>query len=118
APRAGRRSARTPRAAARTARPRAAHVTPSLDVAIVSYRCPELPRQCLLSLRAHAPRRPMAIHVVDNDSRDGTAELVRDEFPEVRLVAETTNVGFAAATNSVIRETTGDYVLALNPDTQ
>jgi N-acetylglucosaminyl-diphospho-decaprenol L-rhamnosyltransferase len=93
-------------------------VNETVDVAIVAYRCRDLIRECLLSLREHAPSRPTTVHVVDNDSRDGTAELVRDEFPEVKLVREPRNAGFAAATNRVIRETAGDYVLALNPDTK
>jgi GT2 family glycosyltransferase len=93
-------------------------VNESIDVAIVAYRCRDLLKECLLSLRDEGPRRPMTVHVVDNDSGDGTAEVVRDEFSEVRLVREATNTGFAAATNRIIRETRGDYVLTLNPDTK
>jgi N-acetylglucosaminyl-diphospho-decaprenol L-rhamnosyltransferase len=93
-------------------------VNETIDVAIVAFRCRDLIRECLSSLREHAPQRPMTVHVVDNASGDGTAELVRDEFPEVRLVPEPTNTGFAAATNRIIRETGGDYVLTLNPDTK
>jgi GT2 family glycosyltransferase len=56
--------------------------------------------------------------VVDNDSRDGTVELVRREFPEVDLVVSTSNVGFARASNAGIRRGTRPYVLCLNPDTR
>jgi len=48
-----------------------------LDVVIVSYRSRELLRRCLESLRAHPPAVPMNVIVVDNDSRDGTAEIGR-----------------------------------------
>ena len=90
----------------------------SVDVAIVSYRSRELLRDCLDSLRQHPPRAGLHVTVVDNDSRDGTVELVAAEFPEVELVAAESNLGFAAATNRVIRGGHSDYVLALNPDTR
>lgn len=88
-----------------------------LDVAIVSYRCQELLRECLASLRAHPPSRPIAVHVVDNASGDGTAEMVEREFPEVTLTRAAGNLGFAAATNIAIRAGNAPYALALNPDT-
>jgi len=91
---------------------------PTLDVVIVAYRSRDLVRDCLLSLQDHAPRVPMTIFVVDNDSRDGTVELVRGEFPHVRLIANEENAGFAAANNRAIRLGRGKYVLALNPDTR
>ena len=89
-----------------------------LDVAIVSYRCEGLLRDCLGSLREHPPSRPMAVHVVDNDSGDGTAEMVEREFPEVRLTRAGTNLGFSAANNIAIRAASAPYVLVLNPDTR
>ena len=88
-----------------------------LDVAIVAYRSRDMLRACLASLQAHAPPRTRVI-VVDNDSRDGTIEMIRSEFPEVDLVPAEENWGFAAATNRAIRRATGPYVLALNPDTR
>ncbi|MEP7334886.1 MAG: glycosyltransferase family 2 protein [Actinomycetota bacterium] len=89
-----------------------------LDVVIVSYRCRALLRDCLVSLRDFPPQRPINIHVVDNASADGTVKMVRDEFPEVRLHASGTNLGFSAANNLAIREGSHQYVLALNPDTR
>jgi N-acetylglucosaminyl-diphospho-decaprenol L-rhamnosyltransferase len=89
-----------------------------LDVVIVSYRCGPLLRRCLQSVRDHAPARGARITVVDNASRDGTADVVRCEFPDVELVALEENTGFSAANNLVLRETTAEYVLVLNPDTQ
>jgi N-acetylglucosaminyl-diphospho-decaprenol L-rhamnosyltransferase len=90
----------------------------SLDVVIVSYRSRELLRRCLESLRAHPPAVPMTVVVVDNDSRDGTAEMVRDDYPEVELVRSPTNLGFAAATNLGAARGGAPYLLALNPDTE
>ena len=89
-----------------------------LDVVIVSYRCEGLLRDCLRALREHPPSRPHAIHVVDNASRDGTAEIVAAEFPEVRLRVCARNLGFAAANNLAILEGEAGYVLVLNPDTR
>jgi N-acetylglucosaminyl-diphospho-decaprenol L-rhamnosyltransferase len=89
-----------------------------LDVVIVSYRCGQLLRRCLQSVRDHAPARGVRVTVVDNASGDGTADVVRREFPDVELVALEENTGFSAANNLVLRETTAEYVLVLNPDTQ
>src|SRR2546422_7669364 len=75
-------------------------------------------RRCLDSLREHAPAGGLRITVVDNASGDGTADVVRHEFPEVRLIELEENVGFSAANNRVLRKTTAEYVLVLNPDTQ
>jgi N-acetylglucosaminyl-diphospho-decaprenol L-rhamnosyltransferase len=91
---------------------------PSLDVVIVAYRCRELLRRCLDALLAHPPERVMTVTVVDNDSRDGTVEMVREHYSAVRLFANDANLGFSAANNLAIRASAGDYVLVLNPDTE
>jgi N-acetylglucosaminyl-diphospho-decaprenol L-rhamnosyltransferase len=90
----------------------------SLDIVIVSYRCREMLRDCLTSLREHPPGGPFQIHVVDNASGDGTVETVSVEFPEVDLTPSSENLGFAAANNLAIARSGGDYVLVLNPDTR
>ena len=89
----------------------------TLDVVIVAYRSRDLVRRCLQSLHEHSPAVPMHVFVVDNASNDGTAELVRRDFPTVDLETSTRNLGFSAANNRAIRRGSGDYVLALNPDT-
>jgi GT2 family glycosyltransferase len=103
-----------------TTRERALQTRPEedgLDVGIVSYRSRDLLRACLESLRAHAPARPLRVIVVDNDSRDGTVELVRG-LSGVELIEAGRNLGFAAATNVAIRRSRARYFLALNPDTR
>lgn len=57
------------------------------------------------------------IFVVDNNSVDGSNEMVIDLFPEVRLIANSKNVGFSTANNQAIKKSSGEYVLLLNPDT-
>ena len=91
---------------------------PSLDVGIVSYRCKELLRDCLGSLRDHPASGGMTVRVVDNASGDGTSDMVRDDFPEVSLTVAPRNIGFAAASNVAIQAGTAPYVLCLNPDTR
>jgi len=93
-------------------------MTAALDVVIVAWRCEDLLRRCLASLRDHPAAAPTRIHVVDNASGDGTAEMVAAEFPEVALTENAENLGFSAANNIVLRRSDADYVLVLNPDTR
>ena len=59
-------------------------VAPDISVVIVSYKVPELLRACLASLQREAAGTSYEVIVVENASGDGTAEMVRDEFPVVR----------------------------------
>jgi hypothetical protein len=88
-----------------------------LDVGIVAFRCRDLLEACLDSLEQHPPSRPMRVIVVDNDSRDGTATLVRSR-PGVELIEPHANIGFSAGTNLALGASRSDYFLALNPDTR
>jgi N-acetylglucosaminyl-diphospho-decaprenol L-rhamnosyltransferase len=88
-----------------------------MDVVVVSYRCEPMLRDCLESLRQHSNGQ-INVHVVDNASRDGTAEMVAREFPEFELTASERNLGFGAANNVAIRAGSAPYVLCLNPDTR
>ncbi|MFN8152209.1 MAG: glycosyltransferase family 2 protein [Solirubrobacterales bacterium] len=88
----------------------------SLDIVIVSFRGKELLRRCLTSVREHGAGADMTVTVVDNASGDGTAEMVAAEFPEVTLLAQDENLGFARAQNIGIRRGRGAAVLVLNPD--
>jgi N-acetylglucosaminyl-diphospho-decaprenol L-rhamnosyltransferase len=89
----------------------------AVDVVIVSFRSRELLRSCLESLRANPPSCPMKVIVVDNDSGDGTVEMVEAGFPDVEVIGSPTNLGFAAATNLGARRGAAPYLLVLNPDT-
>ena len=84
-----------------------------LSVLVVSYNVGPLVRRCLQTL-AEADE----IVLVDNASKDGTAELVHREFPDVRLIALPDNRGFSAGVNLAAREAKGDLFLLLNPDTE
>jgi N-acetylglucosaminyl-diphospho-decaprenol L-rhamnosyltransferase len=94
-------------------------MAPLLEVVIVAYGASDLLRSCLESLRAHPPAAgEMRVHVVDNASPDGTADMVENEFPEVALTRLERNAGFSAANNVVLRACRAPFVLLLNPDTE
>ena len=90
---------------------------PDLSVIIVSYNTRDLLRNCLRSLRASSGLS-LEIIVVDNASSDGSAAMVRDEFPEARLLAQTMNTWYCGGNNIGIRAAMADYALLLNPDTE
>jgi N-acetylglucosaminyl-diphospho-decaprenol L-rhamnosyltransferase len=89
-------------------------VATTVSVAIVSFNTRHELQACLDSVVAEAPRE---IVVVDNASTDGTAEMVRMQYPDVLLLANAANNGYGAAANQAIKSTRGDYVLLLNADT-
>jgi N-acetylglucosaminyl-diphospho-decaprenol L-rhamnosyltransferase len=93
-------------------------MVPDVSVVIVSYRVPELLRACLASVQREAVGSSYEVIVVENASGDGSAELLRTEFPDVRLIALERNIGFAAGSNLGARAATGEHVLMLNPDTE
>jgi GT2 family glycosyltransferase len=88
-----------------------------LSVIIVNYNVRYFLEQALLSVRKAMKGIEGEVWVVDNNSVDGSVEMVREKFPEVRLIANTANTGFAVANNQAIRQSSGQYVLLLNPDT-
>jgi len=88
-----------------------------LSVVIVSYNVCHFVCQCLDSVQKASEGLDTEVFVVDNDSADDTVETVAELYPWVRLVANHDNVGFARANNQAIRQSCGEYVLLLNPDT-
>lgn len=88
-----------------------------LSVVIVNYNVKYFLEQCLLSVRRACSDLQAEVFVVDNNSVDGSVEMVRQKFPEVILLANTENYGFSKANNQAIAQAKGDYVLLLNPDT-
>jgi GT2 family glycosyltransferase len=89
-----------------------------LSVVVVSHNTRELLAACLESLNEHLRGVEHEVCVVENASTDGSAALVRERFPRVRLLANARNRGFSAAVNAAIAATTGRYVCWLNPDTR
>lgn len=89
-----------------------------LSVIIVSWNTCELLRRCLESVCDSLRRIQYEVLVVDNASSDGSVRMVREMFPEARLVENRENVGFARANNQAIEVSSGRYLLLLNPDTE
>ena len=88
-----------------------------VSVVIVTYNVREFLEQALQSVERASAGLAVETWVVDNDSADGSAEMVAERFPHVRLIANESNPGFAVANNQAIRQSAGRYVLVLNPDT-
>lgn len=91
--------------------------TLDVSVVIVSWNTREVLSGCLRSIYAQTRDLSFEVIVSDNDSRDGTPQMVRRDFPQVILLENGRNLGFAAANNLGIRRARGRYVLLLNPDT-
>jgi GT2 family glycosyltransferase len=85
---------------------------PDVTVAVVSFNTRAQLRACLASMRGLPPE----IWVVDNGSQDGSPDVVREQFPEVRLVQTETNLGFGAAVNLVARQTSTPWLVVANAD--
>lgn len=91
---------------------------PKVSIIIVSYLCKDELRRCLLNLRAAGDW--LEVFVVDNASTDGTQTMLQSEFsdwPALKVILNSQNVGLAKANNQPMAAARGDYVLILNPDT-
>ena len=91
---------------------------PLLSVVVVSYNTRELTLRCLRELGGHleAERLSHEIWVVDNASKDGSAQAVAREFPHVHLIASPDNLGFGPANNLAFERAAGQFFLLLNSD--
>lgn len=88
-----------------------------LSLCIPTLNAKNLLRDCLRSIYTNTHRVTFEIIVVDNHSQDGTLEMLRDEFPDVRVIANDYNAGYTKPTNQALRVSTGRYALLLNNDT-
>jgi len=87
-----------------------------VSVVIVNWNTRVLLQDCLE--RLEADRKECEVIVVDNGSRDGSAAMVRDRFPDVQLLDNESNLGYGRAVNQAYAAARGDYVLLLNSDTR
>ncbi len=94
-----------------------------LSIIVVNYNVKYFLKQCLASVYgsqrrlADGSKLELDVWMVDNDSVDGSVEMVREEFPDVHIIANHDNVGFAKANNMALAQCDGDIILLLNPDT-
>jgi GT2 family glycosyltransferase len=89
---------------------------PEVSVIIVSWNACDYLRNCLNSIRKTGASAVKEVIVVDNDSKDGSAEMVLREFPEATLIRAGENLGFARANNLGIRHCTGSMLALVNSD--
>jgi GT2 family glycosyltransferase len=88
-----------------------------VSILIVSYNTREMTLACLRSVVEQTTAGTYEIIVVDNQSKDGSAEAIAAEFPGMRLIRSQENLGFAKANNVAAKEAGSEYLLLLNPDT-
>lgn len=89
-----------------------------VSIIIVSYNTRELTENCLSSIFANAGKCRHEVILIDNNSSDGSPEMVSSEFPSVRLIHSGYNAGFGKANNIGLKQARGEYVLFLNSDTE
>lgn len=88
-----------------------------LSIVIVNYNVAYFLEQALYSVYKALKNIDGEVFVVDNHSADGSLAMLRNKFPQVKVIANEENVGFAKANNQAIRIASGEFVLLLNPDT-
>ncbi|MBN1874066.1 MAG: glycosyltransferase family 2 protein [Anaerolineae bacterium] len=89
-----------------------------LSVIIVNWNVCDLLRRCLASVEANCDDLSLEVIVVDNASVDDSVQMVKREFPQVRLIASQENLGYTGGNNLGVNKAQGRYLLILNPDTE
>lgn len=89
---------------------------PDASIIIVSFNTRNVLRECLESIQRESQGLNIEIWVVDNNSSDGSPEMLQQEFPHVQLILSHTNLGFGAANNAALEKATGRYIVLLNSD--
>lgn len=88
-----------------------------LSIIIVNYNVKQLLKECLHSVISASQGIDSEIWVVDNNSKDGSVEMLQNDFPTIKLITNNNNPGFSKANNQAIRKAKGKHILLLNPDT-
>ena len=91
-------------------------MAPKTDIIIISYNTRELTRRCVDSILNTADPETTGIIVVDNNSADGTAEMVSGEYPGIKLIKNNANVGYAAAVNRGVLHSEAEVIIISNSD--
>lgn len=89
-----------------------------LSVIILNYNTRDILRRALAAVFASQTNYQYEVLVADNGSQDGSQEMVRREFPQVKLIKNNANLGFSKGNNAAIKQANGKYILLLNSDTE
>jgi len=89
----------------------------NLSIVVVSYNTVEMTKSCLKSIYDNLGSLSVQVIVVDNDSKDTSVEMIRSDFPQVNLIENKENLGFAAANNQGFKIASSELILLLNSDT-
>ncbi|MBC8412620.1 MAG: glycosyltransferase family 2 protein [Nitrospira sp.] len=87
-----------------------------ISIIIVSFNTSEILHKCLSELYAHPVAHEMEVFIVDNNSYDNSVEMIRENYKDIILIENKTNMGFAAANNQAYKLAGGSYIILLNPD--
>jgi len=88
-----------------------------LSISIVNWNNKDFLKRCLDSIYSETEGIKYEVIVADNNSSDGSVEMLRCDFPDVRVISNLENKGYAKANNEIIKVSKGRYILILNPDT-
>lgn len=88
-----------------------------LSIIVINWNTRELLKKCLDSVKDYTDGLRYEIIVVDNGSEDGSVEMLKNDYPSVKLIINERNEGFSKANNKGIREAVGEFILLLNSDT-
>ncbi len=89
-----------------------------ISIVIVSYNVREYIISCIESIYKHSKSNiSFELIIVDNDSKDGTVNTLKNKFPKINIISNKYNAGFSIAANQGAQKCSGKYLLILNPDT-
>src|ERR1039458_296941 len=89
-----------------------------VSVVIISWNARQFLSSLLMSIYRHTKNITFDVILVDNDSRDGTCDMVREKYPQVKLISNQINIGVAPARNKGIRAARGKYIFVIDVDTE
>jgi GT2 family glycosyltransferase len=95
----------------------AENIMPDLSILIINWNTHDLLANCLEAIQQNQEGLDVEVIVVDNASTDGSQEMVQNRFPDVKLLENQENLGFARANNQGLRKSFGRYIMLLNSDT-
>ena len=90
---------------------------PDISIVIVNWKAKDFLKKCLKSIFDYQNDYQVEVFVVDNDSQDGSVEMLKEKFPQVKLIQNEKNSGYCGGNNVGIKNANGEFIIILNPDT-